>query len=403
MDILADPKFKYFIQQKSRKPKTIERYILQLGYYIDCTGKTLTELIREAREDQTKYQWMDERRIPFYFDDFINYLNDKPFTDYSKRNIISTVKAFYHTFEIKTPQRTIKGVPESNYLSYEELPQYNDFKKLITISNTLYRALFTFMASSGMNYADATNITIYDLLKSVNHYFKITKQKSKVNSLTSLHEVMENSEEIIIPTWRMWRLKTGQHHLTFSSPESLEFILNYLDHRPPQGDDSPLFRKGRTDEKIKYKAVGTYLRYQNQQLGWEDKHIGTFHYVTSKSFRTFFANELDDEGLDYRQIRLMMGHRMPGVDPNYFKNNAPKLLETYKKGLHRLTFIKTVDTVEVKSEEYKVLEAELKRRDERDQARDEEVKTLTDKNKRLVEDVEVLKAIARRQGQLPKK
>lgn len=45
----------------------------------------------------------------------------------------------------------------------------------------------------------------------------------------------------------------------------------------------------------------------------EDKKIGTYNYVTSKSFRTFFANELENAEVYFKQIRLMMGHKQQGV------------------------------------------------------------------------------------------
>jgi hypothetical protein len=98
----------------------------------------------------------------------------------------------------------------------------------------------------------------------------------------------------------------------------------------------------------------------NEKLGWADKKVGTFKYITSKSFRTFFLNELEDEDLNYRTIRLMMGHKMPGVDQNYSKKKAAKFLKTYKKGLHRLTFAEKPVLIQGDNdEEIKAMKEEL--------------------------------------------
>jgi len=40
-----------------------------------------------------------------------------------------------------------------------------------------------------------------------------------------------STREHIIPTWHVERVKTGEPYFTFSSPESIEAILNYLKRR----------------------------------------------------------------------------------------------------------------------------------------------------------------------------
>lgn len=130
---------------------------------------------------------MDERKLPGYFDKFISYLDEKGFTPYSQKMSIIGVKTFYHTFEIKTPNKTVSGVPQSYYMLYDDLPQYNAIRKIISLSNVQYRALFSFMASSAMNYSDATSISARELILAVNYYFKITKQEDyRVNNLKDI-------------------------------------------------------------------------------------------------------------------------------------------------------------------------------------------------------------------------
>jgi hypothetical protein len=318
---------------------------------------------------------MDERRLPGLLVGFKDHLLETDHTNYRVKKAIQDVKTFYKSFEIDTPQLKLRGVPESHYLLYDELPQWDDIRKVITLSNLRYRALFSHMASSGMNTVDARALTIQDLLNAINYYFKLTKKDLHINTFQDLYQY-ESDLGGVIPVWRVWRVKVDFYHLTFSSPESLQFIVDYFKDDPPQSVESPLFRMHHDAAGINYNIICKYLGKINVKAGWEDKRIGAFKYVTSKTFRTFFGNELEDEGIRHEHIRLMMGHRMPGVTDNYFKKNTMKMLESYMEGVHRLTFMEKVQTVDHTNERVQTLEDELKKRDEDDKVKDEEIRQL---------------------------
>lgn len=359
MDITKDPKFEYFIQTKPRKTMTEIKYARDLKLYTQSTGKTLEEHINEAREEQLNRPWMDGRSLPKYFKKFINFLDDRGITPYSQKLAIATVKHFYKTFEVDTPTISVEGVPENYYILYEDLPQHEDLRRLISSSTLRYRALFSFMASSAMNYSDATGISVRELVLAVNYYFKVTEQETRVDDLADLYKLKQKKVQIV-PIWRMWRFKTGKQHITFSSPESLNFILDYLDEHPPSGEEVPIFRSYNNEStRMKYNTMNRYLANKNKQLGWKDKRIGTYHYVTSKTFRTFFANEMEDEEIFEKHIRGMMGHKFQGVTQNYFKSNVAKMLKSYLKGVHRLTFLEKVNTVTIESKESKELREKI--------------------------------------------
>lgn len=71
----------------------------------------------------------------------------------------------------------------------------------------------------------------------------------------------------------------------------------------------------------------------------------------------------------YKHIRLMMGHKQAGVTQNYFKTKAPKMLKSYLKGVHRLTFLEEITVIDNTDD----LLLELEKRNEE---RDEEMKQL---------------------------
>lgn len=355
MDVTKDPKFQYFIQQRGElSPNTIKVYRQDLTLYSRFTGKTLSELIEEGRREQEKYNYLDERKLPSYLISFKEHLVETGHTKYRVKKVIQDVKTFYREFEIDTPRLKLKGVPESHYVLYDELPQWEDIRKVITLSNVRYRALFSFMASSGMNTVDARKLTIGDLLNAVNYFFNLKGVSLRINDLDSL---INSRKELkgVIPVWRVWRVKVNYYHLTFSSPESLQFILDYLNDDPPLDESTPLFRMHKSQMGIKYDLIRKYISKINEKAGWKGKKIGAFQYVTTKTFRTFFGNELEDEEVRHEHIRLMMGHRQPGVTDNYFKKNAIKMLESYIKGVHRLTFMEKLQVVDHTTEEIKKL------------------------------------------------
>jgi hypothetical protein len=57
-------------------------------------------------------------------------------------------------------------------------------------------------------------------------------------------------------------------YTTFSSPESLTAIINYLIKYPPLNRESPLFRTDRTNESTKSYAFSTYFLRLNNTCGF---------------------------------------------------------------------------------------------------------------------------------------
>jgi hypothetical protein len=62
-----------------------------------------------------------------------------------------------------------------------------------------------------------------------------------------LIEIVEEKRlknQLMIPTWHITRIKTEMSYVTFSSPESLTAILDYLKTDHPKSLKDPLFRTG---------------------------------------------------------------------------------------------------------------------------------------------------------------
>lgn len=110
MDIFHDKQLLKFLKAKQRKTSTEDVYIKELGYYCTYLNKTPTDLINEARSDQLTNAWMDQRKISDYFDNFVDHLqHERQFGDYNIKHVMTIIKMFYNYFEVKTPEKQIKG------------------------------------------------------------------------------------------------------------------------------------------------------------------------------------------------------------------------------------------------------------------------------------------------------
>lgn len=356
MDITQDPKFQYFLSQREIKENTKNKYIRDMTWYCEFTGMTPSELVNQARREQKDFEYEDERQINTHLSRFKGYLQKKEYSPYSVKHILLVVKIFYHQFNINTPNITVKkAVPSTFYLTLDDLPSHDDLRLFISNAILKYKAMFMILASSGMNISDVINLTITHLLNAVKYHYP------DLNSLQDLYKIIEK-EEGIIPVWKLPRTKTDEPRVTFSSPESLKFTIDYLKSNPPQDNKDPLFRSNRGNIPVTYTAVARYTQRLNKKIGWENRKIGYFNYITTKSFRTYFANTLESYGVQEKFIRTMMGHKQMGIRQFYHKLNIALLLKEYSQALPGLVFIEQIQVVDTSEEQMKEFKQEMEDR-----------------------------------------
>lgn len=333
-EILNDTYFQKFIAQKEIKQSTIDRYVRDLAFYSDSTHLTPTELIQQARTEIKEYEYKDDRQLETHLYTFLKYLKtERQFKDYTRKICLQTIKSFYRRFDINTDKVKLKAVPETYYLNIKQLPTQSDIREVIIESNRKYRALITHLGSSGMSLIDTQKLTLQDLVNAVNF------NKTHINSIGDLYQI-NNKELGIVPAWDRRRNKSNMPYITFSSPESLTFLLDYLRWSPPSTSESLLFRGLKEGEfELNYSAIRSYFIYINDKLGWKDRRVGTAHYVTAKTMRTYFANMLEKAGVQEKFIRGMMGHTQKGIRQFYNKLDVDLLRDEYLKAIELLTFM----------------------------------------------------------------
>ena len=339
MNIAIDPRFKYFLNNRQLKEETIKRYTRELVLYSESTGLTPTDLIMEARNEQVKHPWMNDRQLHSHFLNHISFMESRNYAPYRIKNAINIIRTFYKEFDIQLPKTKYKGEPASFY-NVDDLPGYNDIRKALTLSNIKYRAIISLMASSAMNVKDIKFIRVAEFLEAIG----IKPEEKSINSSLNILQNAE-IEENRVAIWKRRRERTGIPYVTFSTPESIHFIIDYLDKYPPESPDDFLFRSQLNITKPSSdRAFQKYFQKINQAAGWRKE--GYNHYFTTRTLRKYFSNTLERLKIPYHYIRIMMGHKVRGVNQNYFKLDIEALKESYIDALPSLTFLEKVSVLE---------------------------------------------------------
>lgn len=106
-------------------------------------------------------------------------------------------------------------------------------------------------------------------------------------------------------------------------------------------------------------------------------HTGAFNLFRSHNLRKWFAQQLENTTLGYMNTRRLMGHQVyDQTSRRYFKTNEEVLYNLYLDNMNVVSIFSNLQVFNHTSEEVKELQEELKRRGERDLARDEELRQM---------------------------
>jgi hypothetical protein len=92
--IANDSKFKYFLSMKQLSPESLKSYTRELSIYSQVAGLSPSELIDEARQEEQKIPYMEDRKLPFHFQDFISFMEHKDYAPYRIKNAITIIRMF---------------------------------------------------------------------------------------------------------------------------------------------------------------------------------------------------------------------------------------------------------------------------------------------------------------------
>lgn len=372
-----EPIFKKFCSKKEIQDRTIRNYVNSLQKYSDFTGMTLQELIDEAGEEEEQRVRMINRKISEYLDNFNEDLkNSKPHEriknqktinpTYVKR-IITQVRTFYKDNGIELPPTMRKGrrsdkKPETK----DDLPTIQEISFFIDNCNITYKAIVVLGLSSGMSRAEIASLKFKHL------YDGIGLEKYP----KTLNEVIEalNNRKIEIPKWDIVRIKTNQPYFTFSSPESIDKIIDYLEllstkhpDYTPKPEDT-LLRTIKGNKPVTDNAMSSMFNRKSQAL--EIRRINRRSVIRPHTLRKYFATTLESNKIPHLVTRRLMGHTIDNTTSAYFRPDPETMKEYYIDAIDQLTTnkvqIKVIDRYEDVTKRMKDLENEIRIKDQID-------------------------------------
>lgn len=349
MNISDDPHFKLFCKSRNLQKSTIQFYHNVLKRYCEYLQLTPTQFIEEAENEEEERIRMKKRKIKWYFIEYMDLIEEAGMAFSTRKKIQSTIRTFYREFEIELP-RTVRLIHEDEELiTTDSMIQKEHIEKAYDRADVKYKAIIKLIMSSGMGASEITNLTYKDFLNSLNLQEDKSPQKirEEINS-------RENIDKI--PCWKIRRYKTKMPYFTFSSPESVEAILNYLDDMESREryitPDMYLFTTSRM-EQIGPVTLTTTFRKINDRCGFGK--LGKFRFFRSHNLRKYFATSLYTAGVREKTIDWLLGHKIIVVNGRYIKSDIEAVKLEYLKGLDALSLEK-VDVRVVTSKELQEME-----------------------------------------------
>jgi integrase len=350
----GDEKFQVFLTIKTLKPSTIEGYRYRIYEYSKAIGLTPTEFLIEAQKEEYEGIKLKRRKVRDHLIKFIQYLRKKGLKDSSISNYLIYIKAFYSTFEIEVPKLPVKlnSLPKKDY---KELVSNEDIKKALKYSNQKYKAIILLMVSSGMGSSEIRNLTFKDFLISLEEYIKIPlKEPYTAEDIRNNLPVNKN----IIPTWHIQRIKTGKYYYTFSSPESVEAILDYMEYRevrnkPVIGLVEPLFIGRNPGDLLNKYTMTSAFQKINDDAGFGK--VENKRYFTSHELRKFFSEQLFGAGLQEKDVKWLRGQEPRDSLNRYVKPDLKRLKIQYMENVLPCLSFETLEILQLRKDAYRML------------------------------------------------
>lgn len=405
VDIDNDPKLLKYFRKRHLEDETKILYTTIFKNYYHATGLTPTHAIEEADYDEDNINRMKRRRIVDHLDDFEEYLEEN-FSESTLKVFMSITRTFYRFYEITVPNSVRRPPNPTPETSLEDIPNVGHIKKAIDFADIKYKAIILLLASSGMRQGDCRGLTLKHFINALKKYVKLS-----LTDLKDISYVRELLPEKIGPLWwTIWMEKKKRYYTCFSTPESLEYILRYLEHHPPHDfkENTYLFRNYKRRGYNTFKQnkdnnkVGTgfisrttlnnYFRSINRRCKYPIRHNG-YIFFNPHSLRSWFANQGADieNGIGEKNTRMLMGHRVrDSTGRSYIKPNYKKLYNLYYKNMDIFTIYNKVEVHDVTDDRLAEIEQQRKKekieyeamkereadRDLRDKKRDEEMEQL---------------------------
>ena len=406
-----DEKIIKFAKKRKFKQRSWDILILKFLYFYEATkdeekgipGLLPSEAIEEAGREEDEGIPLRRSKLVQHLDDFEDYLEDN-YAHTTRQYAMGTVRSFYKRYKIVLPEsERIVRDKEKVILTVQDLPNKDDVKQVLTLATVRDKAIIIMGVSAGLGKAEIRNLKMGDLLDAINR--KNTDRKLELKDLVHVWEDRPKWLETVNPLiWYAKRIKTSKHFFTFSTPESLELILDYLRKYPPKKlePDTPLFRTYVEDTKIGQRRYNNIYTYYNRQCGFgkaKDDKI----YFRSHNMRKLYGNQLK-KAIGYLDADKLLAHADKNrTREDYLKADIVDLYDKYYENMGLVTITydlsvatstkKEFDEYKKKTEEQRIKDKEeydrkLREKEERHQRELEEERTQREKDRKRMDALE---------------
>jgi site-specific recombinase XerD len=384
-DIEGDPAFQYYQEKHDISEHTMAGYINALQRYVEFTGLTLTELVKEAENEETKNIPKEKRQLGQRLRGFRKHLKALDLAPASIRRMLAGVKSFYtNGYSIELPKlgkdRALAGKlkPEN-----KGIPSKEDIIKVLDIADMREKAIILGITSSGLSTKDFVNLRVKDFREGYDEETGITVLDSR-------------------------RAKTAQDFVTFFSAEATDVISEYLRWRERDkpktahpdilngwekhgiySSDNYLickkyipnsYRETKNEGLRKESEAGlqTVFRQLASRAGIS-REKGMWNMFRAHKLRSWFYSQMLNNSCPQDLAEVFMGHtsKLGSSGGTYYTAIVPKLKEAYLEFMPHLSLLTPVETKVIESKSYKELKSQneaLKERiaamEAREEARD---------------------------------
>jgi len=320
------------IRNKVTNQNTINQYIYSLNKFTQFVGKSLSEILQEAKDDYENKVFPDDGSVYKYLTTFQMYLIEEGLVGTTRSGILAKVKTFYKSFFIPVNPRIAREKEHRLKKSLEDVITVHDVERVFYESPINFKPVILCLFSSGLRINDLLKMDCKDFIKSMKYFSNETEINKLLDDLQP--RIHDNTLVAVVHNITM---KTKKSHYTFFSPQAVRWIvLSLLNHDKKLTNNSPLF-VSKTGKKLRYTTAERMLIEIREELGYDYAYNSKVNKIHFHGFRDAFATIVAPH-MDYFRLENLMGHEHVLGHGNYVIQNPVEDLKLYQNLMYLLMF-----------------------------------------------------------------
>jgi len=203
-------------------PTTQKQYLRSVNLYVNLLGKNLSELLKEAKEENLSKIELIDRKVTFNLLKYKKYLLESGRAPGTINLLFFSIVSFYKAYNIFLPDIKLEKGDIGLEKNIGKRLEKTDIQKLVGVASPRERALIYLMALSGMGQQEARDLKIKTLIDAASEATRIDLKD--VYDLFSHEEQVLN--EVLALTITRKRLNTGTRHFYHQKQPENYYLSN---------------------------------------------------------------------------------------------------------------------------------------------------------------------------------